>query len=147
MGTSETMKSREPRYLLYPARHGSVLLVVLFILALSAALITGMLQLTAEEVLQLRNQIELAKALSVAEAGLHDAIAEIRQDANWNTGFADKVFYADSYTVTVTGSPPTLVVVSTGQTTQGYAARMEARILTGATPPYSVTIESIRINE
>ena len=123
------------------------MIVVLFILALSAALITGMLQLTTEEVLQMRNQMELAQSLSVAEAGLHDAFDEIRQDVNWDAGFTNKAFFEDAYTVTVEGSPPNLTLVSTGQTAQGYAARMEARILTGTGSPCSITIQSIRINE
>jgi len=129
------------------AKSGSVLLMVLFILALSAALITGMLQLTTEEILQMRNQMELAKSLTVAEAGLHDAFSEIRQDVNWDTGFSNKSFYEDSYSVSVSGSPPALTLVSTGQTAQGYTARMEAQILTGSSSPYSITIQSIRINE
>ena len=131
----------------YRDNRGSVLLLVLFVLALSAALITGILQITTEEILQLRNQMELARALSVAEAGLHDAFSQIRQDVNWNDGFADKSFYDDAYTVTVSGIPPALHLVSTGQTAQGYSARIEAWIETGATPPYSVGIQSIRINE
>lgn len=128
-------------------RSGSVLLLVLFILALSAALITGMLQLTTEEILQVRNQQGLARALAVAEAGLHDAISEIRQDSAWNAGFNGKSFYEDTYTVTVEGSPPSLTLVSTGHTSDGYAARMEARIQAGGGEPHTITIQSIRINE
>ncbi len=127
-------------------RPGSVLLLVLFILALSAALITGMLQLTTEEVLQLRNQMELARALAVSEAGLHDAIAQIREDVSWNSGFSNKGFYEDSYTVTVTGTPPSLTLVSTGTTSSGYAARLEAQIRADVNPPHPITIQSIRIN-
>jgi Tfp pilus assembly protein PilX len=125
---------------------GSVLLLVLFILALSAALITGMLQLTTEEILQLRNQTELARALAVSEAGLHDAIARIREDVSWDTGFSGKAFYEDAYTVTVTGTAPSLTLVSTGTTSSGYSARLEAQIRADVNPPHPVTIQSIRIN-
>jgi Tfp pilus assembly protein PilX len=125
---------------------GSVLLLVLFILALSAALVIGMLQLTTEEVLQLRNQMELARALCVSEAGLNDAIAEIREDVHWNTGFSGKAFYEDAYSVTVSGTAPSLTLVSTGTTSSGYAARLEAQIRADVNPPHAVTIQSIRIN-
>lgn len=127
-------------------RTGSVLLLVLFVLALSAALITGMLQLTTEEVLQLRNQIGLARAMAVAEAGLHDAFAQIRQDINWNDGFTDKAFGEDSYTVAVDGSPPELDLIATGHTEGGFQARLKTRIQVNTAPPHSITIRSMRIN-
>lgn len=141
------MKNKTPYRFAGRRRDGSILLLVLFIVALSAALITGMLQLTTEEILQMKNQMGLARALSVSEAGLHDAFAEIRQDVNWNSGFTNKTFYEDSYSVIVTGSPPSLTVVSTGLTSEGYAARMEAEILAQVPPPHAIIIQSIRINE
>lgn len=139
-------KSRSDRYA-DRTRDGSILVLVLFILALSAALITGMLQLTTEEILQMRNQMGLVRALTVSEAGLDDAFAEIRQDVNWNSGFTNKSFYGDSYSVTVTGTPPSLTVVSTGLTGEGYTARVEARIRAQVAPPHDITIQTIRINE
>lgn len=125
---------------------GSVMLLVLFILALSAALVIGMLQLTTEEVLQLRNQIELTRALSVSEAGLNDAYAKIRKDSRWKSGFTDKKFFEDSYTVTVSGTRPNLTLVSTGMTSSGYSARLVAKIRTDDNPPHSITVQSIQIN-
>lgn len=140
------MKTEGFRQRIARDQQGSVLLLVLFVLALSAALITGMLQLTTEEILQMRNQMELARALCVSEAGLHDAIAEIRQDVNWNSGFSNKAFYEDAYTVTVAGIPPSLTLTSTGTTSGGYMARLEAQIQAGINPPHPVTIQSLRIN-
>ncbi len=128
------------------AGSGSILVLVLFVLAISAALITGMLQLTTEELQQMRNQIGLTRALAVAEAGLHDALAQIRQDSSWNSGFSDKPFFEDSYSVTVSGSPPTMTLTSTGAVSTGYKARLEAHILAAPQSPHEITIEAIRIN-
>ncbi len=125
---------------------GSVLLIVVFLLALTAALVIGMLHLTTEELLQIRNQTGMAQALSAAEAGLHDAIAEIRQDSSWRSGFLHKPFFEDSYTVSVTGSLPLLTIDSTGMTAGGYQARLRAEVQVGLNPPYAASIESFRIN-
>jgi hypothetical protein len=125
---------------------GSVLLIVVFVLALTAALVAGMLQLTTEELLQVKNQKETARAFAVAEAGLHDAIAAIRQDISWNSGFSHKPFFEDAYSVSVSGVPPLLTIDSTGETSTGYRAVLRAEVRTGLTAPYPVRIESFRVN-
>ena len=68
-------------------RHkASVLLITIFVIALLAALVTGMLQLNTEEIILLHNHISAAKALAIAEAGLNDAFSELRIDSSWNSG-------------------------------------------------------------
>lgn len=125
---------------------GSVLLIVVFLLALTAALVIGMLHLTTEELLQVKNQMEMTRALAVAEAGLNDAIAAIRQDISWNSGYSNKPFFDDFYTVSVAGSPPLLTIESVGVTAAGYQARLRAEVRTGLSLPYPVSIQSLRVN-
>lgn len=125
---------------------GSVLLIVIFLLALTAVLVIGMLHLTTEELLQAQNQMEMARAWMAAEAGMNDAIVRIRQDIFWNTGFTNKPFFEDSYTVSIAGTPPLLTVDSMGRTASGYQTRLVAEVRTGLNPPYPVTIQSFRIN-
>ena len=122
---------------------GSVLLVVVVIVALLAATVMGHLQVNAEEIQLVQNHVHGAEALAVAEAGLNDALAGLREDPGWNAGFADKRFANGSYTVIVAG--PT--VTSVGTTSDGFTARIEVqttRSLDG--PPYVVSVNRLRIN-
>ena len=125
-------------------RHkGSVLLLVIFIIALLAALVIGMLQLSTGELQLMRNQIYAAEALAIAEAGLNNAFTELRNDPNWSAGFANKAFNGGSYTVAVAGS----TVTSTGTSSQGFVGRVEADITVGSSSPYIIRIDRLRINE
>lgn len=129
-----------------PTRSGSVLLIVVFLLALTAALVIGMLHLTTEELLQVKNRRQTARAFAVAEAGLNDAIAAIRRDISWQSGFSNKPFFEDFYTVSVAGAPPWLTIDSIGTTADGYQVRLAAEIRTEPDPPHRVVIQSLRIN-
>lgn len=129
-------------------RHkGSVILIAVFAIALLATLVMGMLQMNTEELQLMHNHICSAQAQATAEAGLNDAFAEIRDDDEWTTGFTDKSFHDDSYTVTVTGTLPNLTLLSTGTTSDGFVCRIEADVTVGTTSPYVIRIDSLRINE
>lgn len=126
---------------------GSAMIMAVFMIALAAALVMGMLQLNTEQVMLLRNQIGLTRAGAVAEAGLNDALAQLRSDIDWNDGFADKPFDAGHYTVTVTGTAPRLEVTSVGRTDRNFCVRLEAQVFTeDVSPPYRIRIEQLRIN-
>ena len=127
--------------------NGSAFLLVVFVVALMAAIVMGMLQINTEAIQVMRNQIYAAQALAVAEAGLNDAFAEIRADSSWSAGFTDKAFGGHSYTVAVTGSAPNLTITSTGTTSQSFVGRVEADITTSSTSPYIIKIDNLRINE
>ena len=123
--------------------NGSVLLMVIFAIALLSALVTGMLQINTEELQLMQNQVYAAKALAIAEAGLNDAFKELRTNSSWNAGFTDKAFEDGSYSVDIIGS----TVTSTGISSQGYTARVEADITISSTSPYIIRIDNFRINE
>jgi type II secretory pathway component PulK len=128
--------------------HGSVFLITLFVVAMLSAVVMGMLQMTTEEIQLMRNQIWAAQALCIAEAGLNDALSELRTDSSWSSGFTDKNFNNGSYTTTVSGSLPNLTLESTGTSPQGYAARVLAEVTVASSgPPYVIRIDELRINE
>jgi Tfp pilus assembly protein PilX len=127
--------------------NGSALLITIFITALLSAITIGILQMNTEEIQLMRNQIFAAKAEAIAEAGLNDAFCELRTDSSWNSGFTDKVFDGGSYTVTVSGSLPNLTITSTGTSSQGFVAKVEADITARSTSPYIIRIDQLRINE
>lgn len=129
-------------------RHnGSVLLIVVFVIALLGAVITGILQINTEEIMLMQNHISAGKALAIAEAGLNDAFSQLRADSSWSSGFLDKAFDTGSYTVTVLGSLPNLIVQSTGTTSTGFTAGVAADITVGTSSPYIIRIDNLRINE
>ena len=86
-------------------KNGSVLIVVVFAIALLTAFVAGMLQLNAEQIQLMKNEIFSAQAIAIAEAGLADAFSRIRSSPAWPTSFSNS-FGGGSYTVTVTGTPP-----------------------------------------
>ena len=55
---------------------GSVLLVVVVLVALLAATVVGHLQVNAEEIQLMQNHVHGAEAMALAEAGLNDALAK-----------------------------------------------------------------------
>ena len=126
-------------------RHGTVLLVVVFATALMAVLVSGMLQINIEDVQITRNQISAAEALAVAEAGLNDAMAELKADSNWQAGFSQKSFPGGGdYTVVVENSQ----ITSTGRSADGYTSTVIAKVhVSGDEPPHRVTIACLRVNE
>jgi len=126
---------------------GVAFIIVIFVVALLAAVIMGMLQINTEEIQVMRNQIYAAKALAIAEAGLNDAFSKIRTDSGWITGFTDKAFSNGSYTVTVGGLTPNLTITSTGTSSQGFIGRVTADITVWGSSPYTISIDSFRINE
>ena len=127
---------------------GSVLLVVIFAIALLAAITVGILQMTTEELMLMQNQLYAVGAFEVAEAGLNDAFAQIRSSSSWTTGFTNKAFGGyGAYTVTVAGTLPSRTITSTATSSQGYTARVRADITIGSTSPYIIRIDNLRINE
>ncbi len=127
--------------------NGSALLITIFATALLSAITIGILQMNTEEIQLMRNQIYAAEAQVIAEAGLNDAFSELRVDSSWNSGFSNKVFDDDSYTVAVSGTLPSLTITSTGTSAQGFVTRVEADITVGSFSPHIIRIESLRINE
>jgi len=122
---------------------GSVLLVVVVLVALLAATVMGHLQVNAEEIQLMQNHIHGAEAVALAEAGVNDALAQLRLDSGWNRGFAGKPFHGGSYTVTVVGA----TIRSVGTTPDGFTACVEADVTMAPDgPPYVIRIDELRIN-
>lgn len=127
----------------HPLEAGSVLLVVVLLVALLAAVVMGHLQINTEEIQLVQNQTGGAEALAIAEAGVNDALARLRQDPGWQAGLSDIPFACGSYTVAVAGS----TVTSTAVTARGFVARIQADVTkSSGGPPGTVQIDRWRIN-
>jgi hypothetical protein len=116
---------------------------VVFLVALLAATVMGHLQVNAEELQLMQNHIGAVEALAIAEAGLNDALAQLRQDATWSRGFTGKPFQGGAYSVVVRAS----TIESTGITARGFLARVRAEVaVESGGPPYLLRITDLRIN-
>jgi Tfp pilus assembly protein PilX len=128
-------------------RHkGSALILAIFIIALLAAVVMGMLQINTEEIQIMRNQIYAADALAIAEAGLNDAFAELRTDNTFNNNY-NKEFAGGQYDVNIESNPPNVIIESTGTSSQGFIARVMAEVTVGTVSPYIIRIDKLSINE
>ena len=127
--------------------NGSVMLMAVYVIAMMSALVIGMLQMNTEEIQLMQNHVNLADAIATTEAGLNDAFYELRNDSGWTTGFTDKAFNGGTYSVTVSGTLPTLTVQSTGTTSQSFVARVEADVRVSSTSPYIIRVDNLRVNE
>jgi len=129
--------------------NGSVLLIVVFAIVLLSMLTVGILQMNAEEIQLMQNQIRAVEALATAEAGLNDAFSRIRVDADSIVDFPfTESFNGGSYTVlAVEGSLPDPNITSEGTTSQGFIARVKADITVSSSSPCIIRIDNLRINE
>ena len=126
--------------------NGSVLLIVVFAVVLLSMLTVGILQMNAEEIQLMQNQIRAVEALATAEAGLNDAFSRIRVGSDPNISTA--AFNGGTYAVTAGASAVSdLLVTSEGTTSQGFIARVKADITVSTSSPYIVRIDNLRINE
>ncbi len=120
------------------------MLMVVLLAALLAATVAGHLQINTEEIQLMQNHIGGAEALATAEAGLNDAMAQLRLDRSWQSGFVGKPFNDGTYTVVIDGR----TIRSVGMTAGGYTATVEAEVTVRSDgPPYLIRIDSLRINE
>jgi hypothetical protein len=82
--------------------------------------------------------------MAMAEAGLNDALAQLRRDPGWRAGYADKPFGGGSYTVVVDGS----AVTATALTSRGFVAKVQAEITRGTGGSSSLAeVSQLRINQ
>ncbi len=125
-------------------QHGSVLILVVFVAALLSTVVMGIVGMNTEEIQVMQNHVFAAQAQATAEAGLNDALAEIRNNATWTDGFTDKGFGSGVYTVTVTNG----TIASTGTSEQGYVAKVSADVtIASIGPPHTIRIDTLRVNE
>ena len=127
-------------------KNGSVLLIVVFVIALLSAIVAGIVQTSTEELMLLQNHQRSSQAMAIAEAGLNDAFSELRTDSSWTAGFSGKSFSTGSYDVSVSGTLPNLTVESTS-TSNGYSSRVIAEITVSGSSPYIISINDFGINE
>ncbi len=133
---------------------GVVLLVVVFVIALLAVTVIGILQINTEEIQLIDSQVRAAQTLAIAEAGLNDALYQLRRDRNWTGDTRGKTanFANGSYTIRANSGLAGSDITSIATLKPPLAAfRAEIRALVtiqnAVQPPYIIRIDSLVINE
>ncbi|MFW6161421.1 MAG: hypothetical protein ACODAJ_01550 [Planctomycetota bacterium] len=113
-------------------RRAAALLLVLFIMAFSAPVVCLLLDAHTDHIRCTHNDIQATTALYVAQAGVHDAMAQLLADGAWRAGFSEKATadgLGHSYTVTLAdGANGEIVITSTGTTVEGFHRTVTATV-------------------
>jgi Tfp pilus assembly protein PilX len=83
------------------SENGTTLVISLVALVVVSILMAGIYSVTRAMVRESVYQMKLAQAQAIAEAGLEDALLQLRLNPDWRTGFTNKTFGSGAYTVTV----------------------------------------------
>lgn len=97
-------------------RRAMALLVALFVMALASTSLVGVLGAMTAELTALRNTVDYERALYLAGAGAHHALAELEADSSWTAGISNTPSSGTQYysaTVTPQGNG-TVVITGTG---------------------------------
>ncbi|MFC1762522.1 hypothetical protein ACFL6U_10635 [Planctomycetota bacterium] len=128
----------------YRRQSGAILIATLFTALLMAVFIIGFIGLTAVDLNVSTNTVESQQAYYVAEAGVADALAQMRQsgplaNSSWTTTFPSGS--SDQYTVTVSNSSG--LIESVGQTSPlAFTRALEVSVsVSGSSAPYGVSIQ------
>ena len=102
---------------LYKQRNSGVaLLLCLFVIALTSMLVLSILDTETSQFSALRNSTDFERALYLAGASVHHALAQIEEDYSWRGTVSDGSYPADdSYSATaVDGSSGQITITGTG---------------------------------
>lgn len=123
---------------------GFILILVLFTVLIMATLIIGLLNLTAIDASLVKNHLYSLQAYYIAEAGIADAINQIRQngpfaDTSWQEIFPDGS--SSQYNVSVSQSS-TVINCAGLAAPSNFTRNLEVQLdITGGGPPYKVSIQ------
>jgi len=99
-------------------RRGTALLVCIFTMSITAVLVISVLDTETIEMSALRNNNEYERALYLAGAAVHHALAELEQNSSWRSGISSTEYPTGSgnvYSATlVDGAGATVVITGTG---------------------------------
>lgn len=123
---------------------GSVLLVVVFVIALLTAFVVGMLQINSEQIQIMKNEIYTTQSNLIAQAGIADAFARVRTNKALPSNFTGS-FSGGSYSVSVAGSLPDPNFTSRGTSPQGFVTDICADV-TVDQGSFVIRIDKLRIN-
>lgn len=123
-------------------KDGFVLVLTTFVAVLMAALIMAFLNITSIDLVLFKNRMCSAQAYYIAEAGVADAIDEMRLNGRLADTQWEQTFPSGSSKYTVAVSQNSTLINSTGLAAKSNFSRILEVSVTvrGASSPYEVTI-------
>ncbi len=99
-----------------PRRCGAALLMCLFVIMFVTVALVNVLDNETIQQTATRNVIDYERALYLAGAGVHHAMAELEDDATWRGTVTDGAYPADNtyFATAVDGGAETVVITATG---------------------------------
>jgi len=117
--------------------------MVVFVVALLATAVCGIIQLNTEELQVMNNHLGMVQSHAIAEAGIEDAIAHKRLDPTWQQGVQRRLGGGD-YSVTVEGE----TLTSIGRSAEGYQTMLSVDItILGEKTPHTIRTDAVRLNQ
>jgi hypothetical protein len=113
-------------------RRGAALLICIFVMAVSTAIVVAVLETQMLQMTALRNTLDYERAYFLAGAGAHHALAELENDDTWRDGIPSTQFPSggsDTYSATVVDDVSGIVITATG-TAGGVARTVQVTIET-----------------
>lgn len=130
--------------------------MVVFLTAMLATLVMGILQINTEELVLIRHRTFAAQARALAEGGLNQAMAEIRNNPQWRRDDIPEVVdwavlqalgvqVGDGYYL-IGFDGEQITIISAVSEWQDYRATYEADVTIGSASPYIIRIDNLKIN-
>ena len=91
-----------------------MLLVCIFVMAISTAIVVAVLETEMLQMTALRHTLDYERAYFLAGAGAHHALAELESDNDWRTGIPSTQFPggSDTYSATVADDVSGAIVIT-----------------------------------
>ncbi|OGX15062.1 MAG: hypothetical protein A2166_06495 [Omnitrophica WOR_2 bacterium RBG_13_41_10] len=126
-------------------KKGIALILAMFILVFISILAVAFLWLITSDLMITSNHLGKLKALYIAEAGIEQAVYQLRLNKNWIANQWQSPFPVgsnSSYTLTYPESGETRVIVSSAQVENNkFQATVKAKVsIKGASSPYTIRI-------
>lgn len=129
MRTNELASCRPTRP--QAARRGTALVVCIFVVSMTSVILVSMLEAETLRLTALRNASDYDRALYLAGAAAHEALAELETDPTWRTGVSASDFPSGSggaYTASVADSAANTAVISAGGSFGGVTRRLTVTV-------------------
>jgi Tfp pilus assembly protein PilX len=105
-------------------RRGAALLFCLFVIFIVTLMVVNVLDTTTLQLSAVRNTIEYERALYLANAGVHHAVALLEEDATWRGTITEGSYPADdTYSATAVDGTNAYTVVVTSSGAAGEVTR------------------------
>jgi len=137
------MKNLIQRNKLNNERGVALILAMMVMMALSLLTVNSF-EMLSSTIRISRNHKDDLQALYVAEAGIEDAVIQLRVSRNWTAGFVEKDFDGNKYTVVVTADNLVITLLSTGKA-GNFQRTLEAQVKIIGTEEFSPLEYSVAV--